>query len=289
MAAPYRFCVLAPTTELSSARHIGGKSAFLAHPQHCGGYAKLLSSMQRLRGQLYLADGAIPEAALDDRGRFCMDDDELCWHLLLLEGEEVVGCVRYRRHTGPVSYDDLRLQHSAVAQHPALGAKVRRAVEQELASARLQGLSFVEIGGWALANRWRHTQAALQLLAGSYALGALWGGCLGVATATLRHRSAAMLRRIGGRSLQVDGEELPPYKDPAYGCHMEILRFDRHPNARFAPLVDEVIHEICASAVFIPQPATLPAVACYTTRAGMRDKIAVCVSLKTAFIMLWAS
>lgn len=43
-----------------------------------------------------------------------------------------------------------------------------------------------------------------------------------------------MLRRLGGRSLQAGGNELPPYFDANYGCTMEVLRFDSaEPNERF--------------------------------------------------------
>ena len=57
---------------------------------------------------------------------------------------------------------------------------------------------------------------------------------MGVATATWRHSSAAILRRIGLTSLSVDGEALPPYHDPQYDCSMEVLRFDsRLPNPRY--------------------------------------------------------
>ena len=57
---------------------------------------------------------------------------------------------------------------------------------------------------------------------------------MGVATATFRHSSAPILRRIGLSSLVAGGEELPPYYDPNYGCRMEVLQFDsRRPAAKY--------------------------------------------------------
>ena len=86
---------------------------------------------------------------------------------------------------------------------PVWGAKVREAVEIDLALAREKGFAYVEIGGWALTEEWRSTRAALEILVGSYALAHLWGGCLGACTATARHGSSSMLRRIGGSPLRV--------------------------------------------------------------------------------------
>jgi hypothetical protein len=46
------------------------------------------------------------------------------------------------------------------------------------------------------------------------------------------------------------GEQLPSYNDPAYGCEMELLRFDwRHPNPRFLSLVKEVEAELMESPI----------------------------------------
>jgi hypothetical protein len=62
-----------------------------------------------------------------------------------------------------------------------------------------------------------------------------------VATATVRHGSAAILRRIGLRPLRADNLELPPYYDPHYHCEMEALRFDSDfPNPKYARAIDEL-------------------------------------------------
>jgi hypothetical protein len=58
-------------------------------------------------------------------------------------------------------------------------------------------------------------------------------------TATARHASATILRRLGGAPLEADGEMIPSYFDPRYKCQMELLRFDsRRPSGRYAALVD---------------------------------------------------
>ena len=55
----------------------------------------------------------------------------------------------------------------------------------------------------------------------------------------------AILRRIGGRPLEWDGAELPPYYDPHYKCDMEVLRFDsRLPSVKYQHVIDEMRAEV---------------------------------------------
>jgi len=89
----------------------------------------------------------------------------------------------------------------------------------------------------------------------AYGLANLLGGCLGVATATWRHKSATILRRIGLSALESDGAELPPYFDPKFDCQMELLRFDsRRPNPRFAKSVGELAASLNRAPVFVQSP-----------------------------------
>ena len=231
MGPNYRFQLLAPPERNSSF----GRSKVDEHL-----YYHFLSSMQKLRGKIYLKDHAIQPWQLDDEGRFAMPGDERSWHFLLLdETQEVIGCARYLVHSNTVPFERLRISHSALANDKTLGPKVRLAVESDLRLARAHGMSYVEAGGWALAEEWRGTRAALEILVASYALAHLWGGCLGSCYATVRHSSSSILRRIGGSPLEVKGETLPPYEDPHYGCRMELLRFDsRTPAPRFVPLIN---------------------------------------------------
>jgi hypothetical protein len=214
-------------------------------------YDQYLASMQRLRGRIYLKDSAIQPWQIDDDGRFRMQHDEQSWHLLLTDGaKEVIGCARYLIHTGDVRYERLRISHSPLARDAKWGHKVREAVEADLSSVRRKGLAYVEAGGWALAEEWRGTRAALEILVGSYALGQLWGGCLGSCTATARHSSSSILRRIGGTSFQWRGVELPAYQDAEYGCTMELLRFDyRSPSERFIPLINQLRTKLAKSTI----------------------------------------
>ncbi|MBV8904149.1 MAG: hypothetical protein JOZ22_10995 [Acidobacteriia bacterium] len=219
-------------------------------------YGMRLKSLQQLRGSAYLKDGAIQPCELDEEGCFRMRGDEQSWHLLLIEdGRNVIGCARYLVHPNTVAFENLRFSQCALSKDPRYANRVRQAVESDLETARRHGLSYVEIGGWALAEEWRGTKAALEILAGSYALAHLWGGSLGACTATVRHGSSSMLRRIGGVSLEVNGEALPAYEDPQYGCSMELLRFDYRTYApRYAPIVDQVKKKIGECAIIAATP-----------------------------------
>jgi hypothetical protein len=71
------------------------------------------------------------------------------------------------------------------------------------------------------------------------------GGGIGCCTATFRNSSAAMLRRIGGRSLEFDKEAIPPYNDANYGCMMEALRFHFQDfDPRYGKMVDSIYERI---------------------------------------------
>ncbi len=216
-----------------------------------------MSAMQKLRGRVYLKDGAIQSCELDDEGRFRMQGDEQSWHLLLTDGErEVIGCARYLVHPNTVAFHNLRISHSALAKCAKWGGRVREAVEAELELARRKRFSYLEIGGLALTEEWRGTRAALEILVSSFALAQLWGGCIGSCTATVRHCSSSMLRRIGGESLELHGEALPSYEDSLYGCHMELLRFDcTKPAARFQPLVTQLKTKLAETVAVMPRQA----------------------------------
>lgn len=209
---------------------------------NAGRHDELLAGLQRLRGKLYLADGAIGPHQLAPDGRHRLPDDEHAWHVLSLdERGEVAGCSRYRAHPNTVSFNRLMVRNSAVAASLEWGSMFRSAVAHEIEQARRRGVAYVEVGGWALTPKLRRTREALRLALATYGLARVLGGCVGIATATQRHCSSEILRRIGGRRLHLDQIDLPPYFDPQYGCEMEVLRFDSvEPSPRFEAWVNDL-------------------------------------------------
>jgi hypothetical protein len=205
----------------------------------------LLRQVQELRGAIYLEDGAIDKTRLT-RGRHVAESDHVSWHLLVLDSNGgVCGCTRYRHHPSDVDFAGLSAADSALASCPVWGETVRCAVQEELMLSRTLDLPFVEVGGWAIAEEIRNTVEALRMVLASYAFFRTFGGAVGLATATVRHSSASILRRIGGHSLQFNGQQVPSYLDRQYNCSMEMLRFySWAPNPRFDPWIREIACEI---------------------------------------------
>jgi hypothetical protein len=203
-------------------------------------HQRLIQEVQRLRGSIYLNDGAINLDQLSHDGLHRTPEDDKSWHLLMLNGKGgISACTWYRQHTNKVYFQRLRLRNCPLATMEDWCTKLWKAVESEIASARQAGLHYAEIGGWAVTKESRCTADGIVLALTAYALGRISGGTLGITTATVRHHSASILKRIGGQHLEVDGSPVPPYYDPHYRCVMEILRFDsRQPSTRFSHLIE---------------------------------------------------
>jgi hypothetical protein len=234
-------------------------TSVLHDPQH---HALLLRQAQTLRGSVYLEDDAIDQSHLTN-GRHIVRSDSKSWHLLVMdEDRQVCACTRYHHHPAGVEFSRLTAAESSLACCPEWGHKVRAAVEEELALSRSLDLPFVEIGGWALAHEIRGSVEALRMVLAAYAFFRILGGAVGLATATVRHSSASILRRIGGRPLQHKGLTVPSYQDPQYHCSMEMLRFySWAPNPRYDSWIREISSEIRDVPVItgtIPELAWLP-------------------------------
>jgi hypothetical protein len=249
MLNSYRFQLLVPS-------HARISNIFAKTRIDARSYDHGLASMQRLRGRVYLKDGAIQPSQLDKDGRFAMQGDEQSWHLLLkMDDGSTIGCAHYLVHPNTIGIEKLKIFQASIAAHRTWGERVRQAVENDLRVAREHNLSYAEIGGLALSEEWRGTRAALDILTASYALAPMWGGCLASCTATVRHHSSSILRRIGGVSFKVNHEELPAYEDPRYGCTMELLRFDsRSPAERFIPLINQLKTRLACASILRRSP-----------------------------------
>jgi hypothetical protein len=217
----------------------------------------LTTEMQRLRGRIYLDDGAIRQSGLKSGARHVSDLDCKSWHLLTLSAiGSVLGCTRFRQYPNTVSCEDLSVSRAPIAASPAWGAVFRASVNSELESAREAGFSYLEIGGWALAPEIRGTAEALKSVLAIYALGSLQGGALGISTTTERNGSSSILRRLGGKPLESGGSALPRYYDENYRCEMEVLRFDsRYPSPKYAAAIRELRPHIAKLPVVCPDPA----------------------------------
>ncbi len=213
-------------------------------------HQRLLANAQRLRGEIYVRDGAIQPWELSSGGRHIQRADALSWHLLTVdEREKVTSCIRYCAHRPGVSFSDLDISQCAAAKSAEIGPNVREAIQGELAYASQRGFYFVELGGWAISEEIRCTSEALRMLLTVFALAQLMGGAVGLSTATTRHRSSSILKRVGGRPLMARGAVVPSYVDPRYNCEMELLTFDStSPEAHY----DKWIRECRAALLDLP-------------------------------------
>jgi hypothetical protein len=203
------------------------------------GHASLVADAQRLRGSVYLADGAIRPRQLTSDGRHVAPEDQKAWHLLITGPDGVKACMWYLDHQPSVTFDDLRVRTCPLIDTPGGRRSLKTAVRRELMHARMRRLHFIELGGWAVAEEARHTGEGLLLALAAFSMGRAMGGALGMTTATVRHASAAILRRLGGSSLRAPDGEVPSYYDPRYDCEMEILRFDsRSPNPKYGGVIE---------------------------------------------------
>jgi hypothetical protein len=223
---------------------------------HVDRYHSTLSEAQRLRGRIYLQEGAIAPQHLTADGRHSVEGDEESWHLLFLDADgEVCGCARYHSHRNTTPFSQLGVRHATAAQPEIWGQKLRWAIEADLKLARRRNFAYVEVGGWALREDMRHSTAAIRIVLTAYALARHLRGCIGVTTATVRHCSSTILQRMGGQPLQACGTEVPSYYDPRYNCEMRILRFDSDlPNPRYEAYVEQISRELIDAPVICRTP-----------------------------------
>jgi len=224
----------------------------------------LVREVQRMRGGIYLQDGAVQRHELSPEGLHDTPEDHKSWHLIILNRQQrVSACVWYLEHERATRMEHLRVRNCPLVQVDAWRDTLRHAVESELSRARKCRLRYAEVGGWAVAKESRCTSEGLLLALAAYSLGRLFGGALGMTTATVRHSSSTILRRIGGSHLKADGVVVPPYFDPKYKCEMELLRFDsRRPNAKFRGLID-LLRDKLANVLVIGSQSAVDAPAPY--------------------------
>lgn len=220
-------------------------------------HQRLLAGAQRLRGRIYVQDGAIQPSDLSADDLHIQAADSQAWHLLTVdENEAVIACIRYFAHEPSVRFSELSLAGSGIVQSPQFGTRVREAVETELDGARRRGVWYVELGGWAVCESLRCTTEAIRTLLTVYALSQVRGGAVGLSSATTRHHSSSILRRIGGRPLRAKGIEVLSYYDAQYNCEMELLGFDSEtPNQRYAGWIRDCREALHRVPVILGSPA----------------------------------
>jgi hypothetical protein len=213
-------------------------------------HAKQICAIQGLRGTVYREYDPIANQLLPD-GRHYLQTDLQSWHILLQDTceQQAAGCVRYRPIQG--GYEELSVNQSALARSHRYGPLLRTAIERDIAATSNAGMHYAEVGLWALRPEARCSSAAVNLALTAFILAEHLDGGMGITTATTRHHSASILRRLGGRRLA----ELPAYYEPRYGCVIEVLSFALADlDSRFAARVNQLRTEIRDVAVICAAP-----------------------------------
>jgi hypothetical protein len=221
-----------------------------------GRHREFVREMQHLRGSIYLRDGAVERRRLAPDGSHRTPEDEKSWHLLMLNADgRVSACGWYLLHGPSVTIDSLRVRTCPLSRTEGARDRLWSAVTSEIARSRREGLGYAELGGWAAAEESGSAAEGLVLALAGYSLARVCGGALGITTATVRHCSSTILRKLGGSPLEFDGWTVPSYYDASYRCRMELLRFDsRHPNPRYIGLIEQ-LQERLADVLVLARPA----------------------------------
>jgi len=222
-----------------------------------GAHQRLLSDVQRFRGRIALEEDAISPWEMTSDGRHIQPADDRGIHLVGTDGAgKVVSCMRYLPHANTTHWTDLRVFYTPLAADVRWRPVLEAAIGAELDRARQLNYTYVELGGWVITKELRHSLEAARMVATAYALARFFGGALGLTTATTKHGSSSILRRLGGSSLSGLGQELPPFYDPQYNCEMEILRFDSsQPGRRCAQAIQHCEEALMQMPVILPEPA----------------------------------
>jgi hypothetical protein len=122
-------------------------------------------------------------------------------------------------------------------------------------AAKQSGIPFAEVGGGGgVAPEHRCSSDGLIHVFAMFGLSLALGGAIGLTTATVRHSSSAILRRMGMAPLTVGGATIPTYFDPSYQCDMELLRFDtRKPGKKYTQMVERLRDRLESVSVFANQ------------------------------------
>ena len=209
-----------------------------------------------MRGRIAICEGAIHPSALDHSGRHHMPGDLASWHLIRLdESGRIRGCARVLVHPQSAVFSDMQLAHSELAKNPLWRHKVRAAVEADIKRSQKRQCTLLEPGGWVVEEDCRGGKDAAAIALSAIACSQFQRNCVAYVTATVKHGSSTILRRLGARPVKWQGEELPKYYDPNYGCEMELLRLDAQTlNERFEAPIRQLQQVLLCSSVLQAGP-----------------------------------
>lgn len=211
-----------------------------------GMYRNLVDEIQRFRGYVYVKDKAIPSSSLDEQGRHYSEYDFRAWHIVLRDRrQELCGAIRVGLMPWTRINDISDLQVVQYLARLSAGndekATLQTVVRNFLENCRTIQPTVWEPGAWAVSEDMRRSRLAPVLAASIWSLGRAIGGAAGVSTATTRHGSSEILKKMGGFELAFNGAPLPPFYDTYHECFIELVGFDSdYLNPRLETTVTEI-------------------------------------------------
>src|SRR5579862_765235 len=104
-----RLVLLAPSK-------IPGSEFFRNVDVHSERHLNFVHEMQRLRGGVYLDDGAVQQEQLLPDGRHQLPGDENSWHLVIMNKHgRLSACAWYHEYPNTITVDQLRLRNCPLA------------------------------------------------------------------------------------------------------------------------------------------------------------------------------
>jgi hypothetical protein len=234
-------------------------------------YRRRLDELQRFRGGVYVDEGFLRRQDLDTTGRHYSALDRRRWHLLVVNAaDDIKACVSLRFYSKVPDVERLTL-HEVL--HRSTGGRLamyQRAVRQLMDESADKGLTFGEVGGWAVSPDVRNGAATVATILAAWSLPRIFGcgESLWVATVGKGKRAERILSRMGGFRLCDAQRPLPSFFDAGYNSEIEILGFDsRHPCPAAVEGIDELCRRLRNCRTFGPQLMRAAGAAAYS---GMR-------------------
>jgi len=219
-------------------------------------WRSLLTQACRIRGSVYLQDGAIRPEDLNANGAFWLPMDETSWHLLTVnDDDEVTATLRVTMLPLDAKKRKGKLPHVGASLSRASRDTLspRLTTERFLSSLWLEyGAErnhFLVVGGWAASPTASAAGVGAELALSVWAFTRHVEAAGAICVASERHDAHGQLVRTGAVPIRAIGAQVM-YYDSAYGCQVGLLGFKVFKERRaLKRVVDHLATKITSSEV----------------------------------------
>ncbi|WP_266368041.1 hypothetical protein [Tellurirhabdus rosea] len=187
-------------------------------------YESTIDEIQRFRGRIYVQDEALPPTALDLTGRHRSTLDYRAWHLVTRNPQGLtMGVMRVPFYVAGTPVDEFGFAKVLERMNRTEQIFYKTTIQQFIDESAQAGYTAVgEPGGWAVDKALCNRQTGLNLALATFALHRLQGRTVAVATATVKHHAADLLKMLGAFN-PFEGTGHARFYDPFFRCEMEFL------------------------------------------------------------------